>query len=599
MKNSRSPFTAVFAIVVLTICTAADKVVARDSFGARPSGSGRSPDSRTAGTYAPVSAAPQPSRVPDVSSRASRSPQISSRPGGFERPSQPVPVSAPSRAVYSPTPAFPSRNYDTRSVPTPVRAPQTVTRQPAAVRADPVFTVPRTPTTASSPYRSRDTYTAPSAGTPYTQQPRNTPNVTTYRTVVSPRGSVVRQPSDPSTANITYTPPGRPNSQAVNSPNTASFRTPSSGHTSFSRPESRNEGSRFLANSSQNRSGNTGRNSSHGDLRANAPSFGTAFNRNSDTADRFGRATTSLESYNALRDNGRSSLFGRSNGYRVDSHGDRGHGPYDGRYTERHPDRDHGDRDHHHYDHGHYGFSWFSPSYCYSPFWYSPFYSAGLGITWSSHRHGYALFFGSFAPVPVYTSYGYDGGYYGGYGAGYGGCSYGYTTWPVYSTSYVFEPAPVISQTAAPVYYEPAATATDDTQPTETTAAVPPAPAAETTVPLSTATAPTISGPAASYAVTAPLPETVPAPATAPVPVDPAATPLEKTENSARASLDDILIEEELLLYESTLDVRIRFTSYAEALNTETFWASYAGIDRLETDAYGVANPRILADNPL
>jgi hypothetical protein len=222
-----------------------------------------------------------------------------------------------------------------------------------------------------------------------------------------------------------------------------------------------------------------------------------------------------------------------------------------------------------------------------------------LGITWSRHHHGYALFFGSFAPVPVYTSYDYGGGYYGGYSAGYGGYSYGYTPWPAYSTSYVFEPAPVISQTAAPVYYEPAATATDDTQPTETTAVVPPVPAAETTVPFSTATAPTISGPAASYAVTAPLPETVPVPAAAPPQVDPAAAPLVQTENSARASLDDILIEEELLLYESTLDVRIRFTSYAEALNTETFWASYAGIDRLETDAYGIGNARILADNPL
>jgi len=189
----------------------------------------------------------------------------------------------------------------------------------------------------------------------------------------------------------------------------------------------------------------------------------------------------------------------------------------------------------------------------------------GFGISWS--RGTFGVSFGSYYPVYSRTRYydswygcgwNYSNLYYDGWRHGwYGGISYICNPWPVYRTYYLYEPAPVYTET---VYV---------TQP---------------------ATAATIIAPPATVAASVPS-----APATADASEN--ASPAQQIEtdtegcfcpchcNGQRPCTCDYPCGSEYAVNAEDFNLRLGYESYAESLNAETIWASYAGLDRWDPDA--------------
>jgi hypothetical protein len=213
------------------------------------------------------------------------------------------------------------------------------------------------------------------------------------------------------------------------------------------------------------------------------------------------------------------------------------------------------------------------------PWRYPSVYPLGWGLTWSSHNffasftyasyspaytfYGYTPTYACFGYTPTYACFGYTPAityasysfnscrdrrydryqtcsynYYGGWRHGwYGGFSYVCNPWPVYSTYYFYDPPPVVTQTETVYITQPVMAA---------------APAAG--APIAEAPAPAVGGePAVSNTLAA-----------------------ADQNASADNRTSDLWADYDAGADDFTLD----FTSYAETLDTERVWASYAEIDR-------------------
>lgn len=202
--------------------------------------------------------------------------------------------------------------------------------------------------------------------------------------------------------------------------------------------------------------------------------------------------------------------------------------------------------------------------HAFTPVWYSQsvYPASGFGFSWSSRSLG--LSFYSHTPTYAYTRYynswhcgglGYSSVYYGGWRSGwYGGFSYVYNPWPVYRTYYLHDPYPVVTRTET-VYI---------TQPATTTYIV------------------QEQAPSVTTAVTQP-------------PSLAATIPQERAEpsdgcfcachcNNRQACTCDYPCGAEQAVVPEAFSLSLSYVSYAVTLNPETIWASYAGLDRWDSD---------------
>ncbi len=239
------------------------------------------------------------------------------------------------------------------------------------------------------------------------------------------------------------------------------------------------------------------------------------------------------------------------------------------------------DYDHHDYDYP-YSHHAFSPVWC-GPVVYPA--SRCFGFSWSNGSYG--LSFASYSPAYAYNTryydswscggWGYSDVYYGGWNNNwYGGFSYVYNPWPVYRTCYLYDPAPVVVYESAPVV-----TRTETVYVTE--------PATTSYVVQNTGAAPALQQPAATVTETQ---QTVWA----------AAPAVERAEtgatscfcpchcNGQRPCTCNYPCGAEYSVSADQLNLSLGYSSYAETLNPETIWTSYAGLDRW--DAY--TEPQLL-----
>lgn len=520
------------------------------------------------GTYPPA---------PDATSRY-RSPQ-NWQPYGVTRGATAAQPAARSTATYAP--GVPSGFSRASGQTAPTEAPASI---PQTARAPATAYPAAGPVNAGNPAR---------VSSPITRRadanPASAPSA--FPSVSAPRAF----PASPAEPRAQNTKPNAPVQAAT--------------HVSFSRQNDLGIHSRFLANSGQTGPKPTAAAPSRNRaaVRAETPAFGTAFNRDGGSVDRFGRAIRPQEAFPVRRDDrtGRTSFDSPSR-------------RHDDRFGDRHTGR--------HDDHGFYrDRSGFFFSYG-APCYYSPFYATGIGFTWYGRHAGFSLFVDTFAPAyyaPFYGSTWYSG-YYGSpvcYSGGW--CSsYSYVHTPrpiVYSSYYTFE-QPAVVTPAEPVYYEPsaaaqpsptycepAAPAAAETQaaPAQTAdgiaasaasaTAVPPVPSAETAFALPAAAALTLSDSAAAGAPAAAIPQTVAAPAETNAP---ACATAASADIPSQPTLEDALLEDELQSDRSSSDVRLHVSSYAEGLSAETFWASYTGNDRDDSENADWSGSRALADTP-
>ena len=240
----------------------------------------------------------------------------------------------------------------------------------------------------------------------------------------------------------------------------------------------------------------------------------------------------------------------------------------------------------------------------YRPIWFAPVvYPVGFGMTWSS-RGSYAFAVSSCSPACAYSysympyydswSYGMRGCsslYYGGWRHGwYGGFSYVYNPWPVYSTCYFYDPPQVVTQTETVYVNQPVATAAT-------------APVAETAIPTADAATPAPEAVVSAPEATAPtaMPPPIPASEAPPVSITsatvsntPVAAARESIANSASVEAPPSEFE-----YPATADdFALNFASYAETLNAERIWSSYAGLDRSDPSAEIRLDDETAANSP-
>ncbi len=194
-------------------------------------------------------------------------------------------------------------------------------------------------------------------------------------------------------------------------------------------------------------------------------------------------------------------------------------------------------------------------------------YPAGFGITWWSKR--FTLSFSTYSPVyygchtPYYNSwyyggYGYSSLYYGGWRSGwYGGLSYVCNPWPVYRTYYFHDPEPVIIERPVIVQNEIII---------------------EKAQPIVITNSSTVES--SSVSNTSPYPDDH-------IIVEERTTIRSSPEEIASAGIDPEYIYEDRFdpyYYDGDYladELRIGFASYADTLNPESIWLSYAGLDLL------------------
>ena len=252
--------------------------------------------------------------------------------------------------------------------------------------------------------------------------------------------------------------------------------------------------------------------------------------------------------------------------------------PHQESFRDGHYDRDrhdhHNGRPSYHFDPWTFRYT----SHAFVPVYYgAPVYApvTGFGVSWGHGSFGFS--FSSYWPTYCHTRYydswhcggwGYSNLYYDGWRHGwYGGVSYIYNPWPVYRTYYLYEPAPVYSET---VYVtQPAVATTVVATPATVTTAAP-----QTTAPIITAT-----------------------PATAIPEVWEAAPAVQQVEtvtegcfcpchcNGQRPCICDYPCGSEYAVKDEDFDLSLGFGSYAETLNAESIWTSYAGMDRWDPEA--------------
>ncbi|MEI7899793.1 MAG: hypothetical protein WCK89_06040 [bacterium] len=209
-----------------------------------------------------------------------------------------------------------------------------------------------------------------------------------------------------------------------------------------------------------------------------------------------------------------------------------------------------------------------------SPVWYGPVvYPAGssFGFSWNDGSFGIGLSFSSYSPSYAYSTryydswscggWGYSGVYYGGWCDNwYGGFSYVYNPWPVYRTYYLYEPVPVVTRTET-VYVTQPPTASYGVQDT--------APAAVVQQP-----ADVVSGPRPTQTVW----DAAPAVERAEALSSGCFCPCRCNGQSPCTCYYPCGAEYAVVAEQFTLN--LAYSPYAEPLNPETLWASYAGLDR-------------------
>jgi hypothetical protein len=286
-------------------------------------------------------------------------------------------------------------------------------------------------------------------------------------------------------------------------------------------------------------------------------------------------------------DGGRNRVYNAPGGHPSSRHGAPSYS------QNRHGDSHHGHHDNHH---GHTYFNPWTFRHChnaFAPVWYGPvaYPVSGFGFSYSSSSWGLSFSSYSYAPAYSHTRYydswhcggwGYSGVYYGGWRHGwYGGFSYVYNPWPVYRTYYLYDPYPVTET----VYV---------TQPATTTYVVQaPAPTATTVVeaaPVTASVYPTVAAPQAVQS----------APATEPVAWE-VAPAVDRVENAAAGCLCPCHCNgqrpcicaypcgAEYAIESESFDLSDSYLSYAESLDPETIWTSYAGLDRWDPETQGLS----------
>jgi hypothetical protein len=250
----------------------------------------------------------------------------------------------------------------------------------------------------------------------------------------------------------------------------------------------------------------------------------------------------------------------------------------DGRYAVYNPPNRPGPRppygghSSHHYDrHDRYSNRYwnaaFGPAW-YSPAWYAPVYAypgSGFSIGWSSRHWGFSFnsywpaYTASYYATPYYDTWtgggwGYTSVYSGGWRSGwYGGFSYIYNPWPVYRTYYFYDTEPVVTSTETVYVTQPA---------TQTTYVY--------NAPTDVATAQPAETATRWYAASA----------AAQVETEVAGCFCPCHCNGQRPCTCDYPCGAEYALHVDDLDLSLSYQSYAETLNPETIWGSYAGFDK-------------------
>ena len=194
-------------------------------------------------------------------------------------------------------------------------------------------------------------------------------------------------------------------------------------------------------------------------------------------------------------------------------------------------------------------------------FWSSGAFALGFSTySWPSYGYTYTRYYDSWHD----GYWGYSNLYLGGWRNGwYGGFSYIYNPWPVYRTYYFYEPAPVVTRVET-VYVEQAAPATVTATTTSSATVAPPATSA-------------VEEPVGAWAE-APAPERVEA---------------QSYRcfcacgcNGTRPCFCDYPCGAEYEDITTRTDLRLGYVSYAESLNPEAIWASYAGLDYATDEVY-------------
>lgn len=252
----------------------------------------------------------------------------------------------------------------------------------------------------------------------------------------------------------------------------------------------------------------------------------------------------------------------------------------------QHHNTSHGGNNHH--DHNrHNPYPYHYSHHAFSPVWCGPVVypaSSYFGFSWSNGSFG--LSFASCSPAYAYSTryydswscggWGYSGVYYGGWHDNwYGGFSYVYNPWPVYRTCYLYEPSTVVVYEPAPVV-----TRTETVYITE--------PATTTYVVQSAGATPALQQPATSVVETQQtFWETAPAVERAETVATSCFCPCHC--NGQRPCTCDYPCGAEYTVSADQFDLSFGYSSYAETLNPETIWTSYAGLDRW--DAYTEPQP--------
>jgi len=270
--------------------------------------------------------------------------------------------------------------------------------------------------------------------------------------------------------------------------------------------------------------------------------------------------------------------------------GSMNHNPYYGHGSS------HGGSDHHNDGHG-YGhhpspyMCHYSP-HAFRPVWYGPVAYPVSGFAFSWNNGSYGVAFASYSPAYACTSYydswhgggwGCSGVYYGGWRDNwYGGFSYVYNPWPVYRTYYLYDPEPVVVTRTETVYVtEPAVTRTETVYVNEPAVTAP----YDANYSVSTTYPAAQAAPIPAAAAPAPVPEPAPTAWEAAPAVQSTETVAEGCFcpchcNGQRACTCDYPCGAEFAVVADQFNLGYVYSSYAETLDPETIWTSYAGLDR-------------------
>ena len=528
-----------------------------------------------------VTPAPAPVNTPSRVTSERNTSTFRATPPARDIPTRQTPVTIPSATPRELTPSrfvTPTENRTRPSTRTP--APTVVTPDNNARNPGTVRTLPARPETAVTRRAPDVQNTAPTVtGEPTRTTPSHFRTDGPSRTEYPARTSRIRTDSPTVTDSPTRTSPSRIRTDAPTVTDTPTRTYPSRSHTATPIDARRNDPMTSSGRTSNLRMSDRDSLSTHNSLSLRST-------RGDSDSDRFDRTAvtraipgTSLGNSHVRlpssardregfrRDDGRTSLYRPPYG----AH-DRNHQPgFDPRRASYNPPRyysGHGHGSSHHDSR-----DWRNRHAC-SPVWWGPVvYPAGFGLTW--HSGSFALSIATYAPVRTYTRYydswscggwGYTGVYYGGWRSGwYGGFSYVYNPWPVYRTYYLYDPEPLVTRTET-VYV---------TQPAETVYVTQPA---ETVTPAANPSALPYSSPAPEQDAEPAAWEDAPAVPRAETEVTACLCPCQC--NGERPCICSYPCGAEYAFSDQEFSLGATYTPYAEALNPESIWSSYAGLDR-------------------